>query len=193
LRRLLLALLDHVLLIIERARPLVEAVARRDRDLASQTRRALSSVALKPLGGFRCCGGQCPPALRECSRFALRGAGWSAAGRRVGVPVRRGLRPGARGHRSARRARLWPQPALNPQSVTLECQAHILRAHPDRSLVNRSALVRRFQSRSRRLAHTVHMPRHRPCLHMVDRPQKVTHLVTHPPRQGLQWTRHMPT
>jgi four helix bundle protein len=39
-------LLDSVLQLIELARPLVEAVAKRDRDLASQVRQALSSVAL---------------------------------------------------------------------------------------------------------------------------------------------------
>jgi four helix bundle protein len=39
-------LLDSVLQLIERARPLVDAIAKRDRDLASQVRQALSSVAL---------------------------------------------------------------------------------------------------------------------------------------------------
>jgi four helix bundle protein len=39
-------LLDSVLELIERARPLVEATAKRDRNLASQVRQALSSVAL---------------------------------------------------------------------------------------------------------------------------------------------------
>src|SRR5688572_27141820 len=39
-------LLDSALQVIEQARPLVEAIAKRDRDLASQVRRALSSVAL---------------------------------------------------------------------------------------------------------------------------------------------------
>jgi four helix bundle protein len=39
-------LLDSVLQLIEQARPLVEATAKRDRDLASQVRRALNSVAL---------------------------------------------------------------------------------------------------------------------------------------------------
>ena len=39
-------LLDSILQLIEQARPLVEAMAKRDRDLASQVRRALSSVAL---------------------------------------------------------------------------------------------------------------------------------------------------
>jgi four helix bundle protein len=39
-------LLDSVLQLVEQARPLVEAVAKRDRDLASQVRRALNSVAL---------------------------------------------------------------------------------------------------------------------------------------------------
>jgi four helix bundle protein len=38
--------LEHALEVIMLARPLVEAVSRRDRDLGSQLRRALSSVAL---------------------------------------------------------------------------------------------------------------------------------------------------
>ena len=45
-------LLDQVLYIIQHARPLVEAVARRDRDLGSQIRRALSSVGLNLSEGF---------------------------------------------------------------------------------------------------------------------------------------------
>jgi four helix bundle protein len=45
-------LLDQVLYIIEHARPLVDAVARRDRDLGSQIRRALSSVGLNLSEGF---------------------------------------------------------------------------------------------------------------------------------------------
>jgi four helix bundle protein len=44
--------LDQVLHIIEQARPLVAAVARRDRDLGSQIRRALSSVGLNLSEGF---------------------------------------------------------------------------------------------------------------------------------------------
>ena len=47
-----LRLLDQVLHIIEPARPLVEAVARRDRDLGSQIGRALSSVGLNLSEGF---------------------------------------------------------------------------------------------------------------------------------------------
>jgi four helix bundle protein len=39
-------LLDCVLQFVEQARPLVDAVAKRDRDLALQVRRALNSVAL---------------------------------------------------------------------------------------------------------------------------------------------------
>jgi four helix bundle protein len=38
--------LEHALEVIQLARPLVEAVGRRDRELGSQLRRALSSVAL---------------------------------------------------------------------------------------------------------------------------------------------------
>ena len=38
--------LDHALEVISLSRPLVEAVARRDRDLGAQLRRALSSIAL---------------------------------------------------------------------------------------------------------------------------------------------------
>ena len=38
--------LEHALEVITLARPLVEAVARRDRDLGAQLRRALSSIAL---------------------------------------------------------------------------------------------------------------------------------------------------
>jgi len=45
-------LLDQVLYVIQHARPLVEAVARRDRDLGSQIRRALSSVGLNLSEGF---------------------------------------------------------------------------------------------------------------------------------------------
>jgi four helix bundle protein len=41
-----------VLHVIELARPLVDSIARRDRDLASQVRRALSSVGLNISEGF---------------------------------------------------------------------------------------------------------------------------------------------
>jgi four helix bundle protein len=45
-------LLDQALVVIEHCRPLVDAIRRRDRDLADQLRRALSSVALNVSEAF---------------------------------------------------------------------------------------------------------------------------------------------
>ena len=39
-------ILEHAISIAELARPLVDAIARKDRDLASQVQRAISSIAL---------------------------------------------------------------------------------------------------------------------------------------------------
>jgi four helix bundle protein len=45
-------LLEQILNIIALARPLVDAIARRDRNLADQARRALNSIALNAAEGF---------------------------------------------------------------------------------------------------------------------------------------------
>src|SRR5512137_2435259 len=47
-------LLDETSSIISSARPLVEAIERRDRDLGTQIRRALNSVVLNIAEGFGC-------------------------------------------------------------------------------------------------------------------------------------------
>jgi four helix bundle protein len=44
--------LEHAIHVVSLARPLVEAVARRDRELGSQLRRALSSIALNVAEGL---------------------------------------------------------------------------------------------------------------------------------------------
>jgi len=77
-------ILEHSLEVVELARPVVEAVYRRDRDLASQLRRAISSVALNLAEGFGCTGGSAR-ARFETARGSLNEA---QAGVRIAVAWR---------------------------------------------------------------------------------------------------------
>ena len=85
-------LVDSALSVISQARVPVEAVARRDRDLGSQLRRALSSVALHLADGARVGWGQCAGALRERARLPLRSAGGAARCSGLGLHGSRGVR-----------------------------------------------------------------------------------------------------
>jgi four helix bundle protein len=62
--------LDEVVLVIELARPVVEAFARRDRDLASQVRRAFGSVGLNVVEGAGSVAGNARLWF-ECARASL--------------------------------------------------------------------------------------------------------------------------
>ena len=75
------SVLEHALGVVAMARPLVEAIQRKDRDLASQLRRAISSIALNVAEGLGNAGGNAR--LRfETARGSLKGA---QAGIRVAV------------------------------------------------------------------------------------------------------------
>ncbi len=75
------SVLEHALCVVEMARPLVEAIQRKDRDLASQLRRAISSIALNLAEGFGCTGGSARTRF-ETARGSLNE---SQAGLRVAV------------------------------------------------------------------------------------------------------------
>ena len=51
------SVVEHSLQVVALSRPLVEAVQRKDRDLASQMRRAISSISLNLSEAFGCTGG----------------------------------------------------------------------------------------------------------------------------------------
>jgi four helix bundle protein len=51
------SVVEHALSVVALSRPLVEAVQRKDRDLASQLRRAISSIGLNLSEGFGAAGG----------------------------------------------------------------------------------------------------------------------------------------
>ena len=74
-------LLDSALGVVSLARPLVEAIGRRDRDLASQVRRALNGVALNVAEGVGCAGGN----SRLRFQSALGSLYEARAGLRLGV------------------------------------------------------------------------------------------------------------
>jgi four helix bundle protein len=74
-------LLDEVFSIVGLARPVVEAVARRDRDLGSQVRRALNSVGLNVAESAGSAGGN----ARLRFQFALGSLYEARAGLRLGV------------------------------------------------------------------------------------------------------------
>ena len=74
-------LLDSALGVVCSARPLVEVIGRRDRELASQVRRALNGVALNVAEGVGCAGGN----SRLRFQSALGSLYEARAGLRLGV------------------------------------------------------------------------------------------------------------
>jgi len=72
---------EHAISLVELSRPLVEAVQRRDRDLASQLRRAISSISLNLAEGL----GNGPGNARLRFQTALGSLREAQAGIRVAV------------------------------------------------------------------------------------------------------------
>jgi hypothetical protein len=92
-------LLEQILHIIALSRPRVEAIGRRDRDLASQLRRALSSVALNLSEGFGTQAGNARLRFEIRSGFPVRSASGPACCGGLGLHLGRKLGHGPQSHR----------------------------------------------------------------------------------------------
>src|SRR5512133_3060545 len=91
-------LMHEIYTIITLARPVVEAIERRDRELGTQMRRALNSIALNTAEGLGCHAGHGTQPIRDCTWVHLRGARVTWRRPRVAIRPRERLRRVARAH-----------------------------------------------------------------------------------------------